>query len=294
MRPRAWRTARAVLAVAATALAGCGPGGEPGTTPSVTAQGFRIDEVQTGPLGHFRPTKLRVEAPAGIDELRVEERSYEVDLAKSPEPSHFPLFGLPRRVYGRRDVTLDFAPYIDAKIDREGEYAFRVLVRDRADRTAEATLRVAVTAAPTPPEPEASPAPPGASPAPDARTGSFRLERIGRGPVTGGDAFGLTWRTVEPVSVVIRVTAAQGGASKLARLRPEDFADVGSGAALGRALEDARAVESVEIATANDAAAGAVLGVRHHGRSYVLRADHSETSLSEVGTTVTLVGRYRY
>ena len=42
---------------------------------------------------------------------------------------------------------------------------------------------------------------------------------------------------------------------------------------------------------AKDAAAGAEIAVVQLQDRYLLRADHSETHLSEVGTTVTLTGR---
>ena len=252
--------------------------------PVITAQGFRISEPQAGAVGGFGDVKLRIEAPSGIEELRVVERSYEVDLARSPEPEHFPLFGLSSRVWSRGDVTLNFRPYVNQKLGAEGSYTFEITVTDRHAKTAAATLLVQLEAleeVPDKDEPE---------PAADAaRTGGFELQREGGGPVRGGDAFGITWTTVESVSVVIRITGSHGGARAVARLDGADYEGLRT-----RAIEASDLRSSVELATANDAAAGAIIAVAHADGDYLLRTDHSETSLSALGTTVTLVGRYKH
>jgi hypothetical protein len=50
----------------------------------------------------------------------------------------------------------------------------------------------------------------------------------------------------------------------------------------------------MELAMANDAASGAEIAIVRAKDRYLLRADRSETSLSEIGTTVTLTGRYKH
>ena len=87
---------------------------------------------------------MRVEAPGGIERLQVSERSYEVDLARSPELQHLPLFSLERRVWSLRDVTLDFAPYINAKLGNAGEYAFEIAVRDRGRESQKSDRKTAL------------------------------------------------------------------------------------------------------------------------------------------------------
>lgn len=292
------RSTRWPAACLLTGLLACGPGGGDEPPPSITAQGFPIDEVQTNTLGEVGDLKLRIEAPAGIETLRVVERSYDVDLAASPEAAHFPLFGLERRVWSRQDVTLNFRRYIDQKLSEAGEYAFEIRVTDRRGRKASAELRVALQ----PAEPEAGQAEtpavetgpgPGRPAEAAARTGSFRLQRVGAGPVRGGDAFGLTWKTIEAHSVVIRVTGREGGARGLARVRASDYEVVGTGAELERFIRTTPLQASVELATANDAAAGTVLAVADGDGGYLLRTDASETSLSELGTTVTLRGQFK-
>lgn len=301
----------ASLALLAAGLGGvgvaCGSGGEQ-PSPSITAQGFAIDDVQTAIVGSFAPVKVRIEAPAGIEALRVRERSYEVDLAKSPETAHLPLFGLERRVWSRPDVTLDFAPYANAKLVRAGRYEFDVLVRDRRDATATATLVMVVEtpatvdeAEPSPPGPaESTPgvdvsAPPAAASRGDAlRLAPFRLERVGASAVRGGEEIGIDWKTLEPIDVTIRVTGA-GPRTRLARLPAGEFAAIETRGELMRALREGESVEHLDLATANDAAAGAVFAMLTPDaeRPALLRADESRTSLSVRGTTVTLVGQIK-
>lgn len=284
----------------AAGLLACTPGGDE-AAPTLTAQGFAIAEAQSGLLGDFGDLKLRVEAPAGIETLRVVERSYEVDLATSPEPAHFPLFGLAGRVWSHDDVTLNFRGYIEQKLSEPGDYAFDVSVTDRGEREATATLRVAVQPAPEP-ESDEAPAPAAEAelePGPEAaagdtpQTGSFRFQRVGAGPVRGAGAFGLTWKTIDSVSVVIRLMGSEGGARGLARLRADDYEAIRTRDQIERAIRASRRQTSLELATANDAAAGAVLAVSHGDGGTLLRTDRSETSLSELGTTVTLTGQFK-
>ena len=301
-----------VLALAVVALVtGC-DGRAQRPPPSIVAQGFDLTNAQESTLGAFSTVRLRFEAPAGIEHLVVRERSFEVDLAKSPEASHFALFGLERRVWSKRDVTLDFSGYLNSKLDRPGDYALAVELVDREARSVGATLRIVVAAEPNeapPDEPTAREAPdeepgtasetPGAPPAPpsdSARLGDerpFRLQRVGAGSVAGGEPFGITWKTVEAVEVVIRVTPRADEPARLARLDSADYDTLETRVDLGRALERVELAETLEIPTANGAASGAVLAVVRPDEQLVLRTDHSTTSLSELGTTVTLSGRYR-
>jgi len=285
----------AVICTGAIAVTLTSCGSEAPPAPSLTAQGFRISESQGGRMGAFGALKVRVEAPAGIEQLQVIERSYEVDLARSPERQHLPLFALERRVWSLRDVTLDFAPYINAKLESAGDYTFGIDVRDREGRTATEVLRVEVLA-------EESAAADAPGPAPTAHlapaaSGDFRMQRVGAGPVSGAETFGLTWTTVESVAVTIRLRAAEDGAARLARLAPGAFGAIATHDDVARAVRGDGGAASVELATANDAAAGqviAVLSAKPGADSYVLRADHSETRLSEAGTTVVLAGRYKH
>jgi hypothetical protein len=121
----------------------------------------------------------------------------------------------------------------------------------------------------------------------------FRLQRVGAGPVEGGDAFGITWKTVDAIAVVIRIEPRAGRPARLARLDPVVYQKLATRDDLGRVLDRVEWVDAVDIPTANDAASGAVFAVVRPDERYILRTDHSATSLSDLGTTVTLSGSYR-
>ena len=306
--PRSCTSRFAVLALGAigfVALA-CGWQEAP-DAPTITAQGFDLAETREVSLQQAASWRLRIEAPAGLESLRVRERSYEVDLARSPEPSHFPLFGLPRRVWSKTDVTLDFGPYVAEKITSAGDYAFDILVTDRTQQTAIATLRIHVRSAvgtePADAGGESSTPvtnrqgatslehkPAGSTP---LRSGSFRLERVGRGPVLPGKDFGISWKTVESNRVIVRVVGTEDVASQFVHLEPGAFAGIDTRQQLTEAIESAEVRASIQIAAANNAAAGTEVAVVQPTATFLLRTDQSETGLSELGTTVTLVGRYK-
>ena len=291
---------------------------EPPAPPTITAQGFDLAQTRECTVGQAVSLRLRVEAPAGLEAFRVRERSYEADLARSPEPSHLPLFGLPRRVWSKTDVTLDFGPYVFQKLTAPGDYAFEMEVTDRKERSTTATLRVRVLAAQTEaevdPDTEPTQREPGAEPSPTSppdgstsagrvspsalrgeslRSGDFRLERVGPGSVASGEEFGITWKTIESNRVVIRIVGIDESGSRFARLEPGAFGEIETRGDLADALEGLGLEETVELAAANDAAAGTEIAIVRARQPTLLRTERSETSLSELGTTVTLTGRYK-
>jgi hypothetical protein len=256
------------LAITAPALllavVGCDSPDSP--PPSVTAQGFDLGEARESVFGE-------------------------------------PVVGLSRRVWSKTDVTLDFGPYVGQKMSAAGDYAFELEVTDREAQTTGATLRIRLL------EPEleevteddaaASEAPseaggdtPSASLDP-LRSGDFRLERVGPGPVVSGDGFGITWKTIESNQVVIRVVGTEETASRFARLEPGAFAQIETRTQLAGALDRVGLEPSMELAMANNAASGTEIAIVQAKDRYLLRADRSETRLSELGTTVTLTGRYK-
>jgi hypothetical protein len=176
-------------------------------------------------------------------------------------------------------------------------------VTDRKEQTTAATLRVRLI------EPEAEETTDGAASPPEAqgdagrdspssavdplRSGDFRLERVGPGPVTSGDDFGVTWKTIESNRVVIHMVGTDESVTRFARLEPGAFAQIETRGQLARALDGVGLQPSMELAMANDAASGAEIAIVRAKDRYLLRADRSETSLSELGTTVTLTGRYK-
>jgi hypothetical protein len=280
----------------------CESGGSK-ASPTITAQGFDMLRTREVLLGETSQLRLRIEAPSGIEQLLVRERSYEVDLAQSPETTHFPLFGLPRRVWSKTDVTLDFGPYVAEKIKAPGEYAFSIVVSDRSQQTTEETLRILVrpkmldtdsNLEPSPPQTQpAIPGEPGAATETSMRTAPFRLERVGPGRVLGGEEFGVTWKTIDSGLVVIRLRGNEMEESRFARLEPGAFASIDTHEKFVQILNSAETRMSLDLTTAVDRAAGAVFAIVHSDESYLLRTDHSATTLSDLGTTVTLTGRYK-
>jgi hypothetical protein len=272
-------------------------------SPTITAQGFDMLRAPEVLLGETSQLRLRIEAPSGIEQLLVRERSYEVDLAQSTEARHFPLFALPRRVWSKTDVTLDFGPYVAEKIKAPGEYTFSIVVSDRNQQTTKETLRILVR--PKMPETDSNlepsplqtqpaiPIEPGAAAETSMRTAPFRLERVGPGRVLGGEEFGVTWKTIDSGLVVIRLRGNEIEESRFARLEPGAFTSIDTHEKFAQILNSAETLMSLDLTTAVDRAAGAVFAIVQSDESYLLRTDHSATTLSDLGTTVTLTGRYK-
>jgi hypothetical protein len=273
--------------------------GQTPSPPTITAQGFYIDSIQEGTVGQFGSLRLRVECPAGIQKLQITERSYDVDLASTPDRSHFQFFDLDRRVLLNRDVTLDFQNYINQKLQQDGEYTISIVVTDKEEQSTQAKVLIRLQAPAVESEavpsdgapPETSPAQPGSAP---LKTGQFEIKRIGPREIEGGKTFGLAWKTIDEIQVTIRVRKQDVGASKLARLSLSDYDNAITQDHLEELLTYADDQEHIDFDTANNAAAGKVLGVVNLGKSYLLKSHHSTTVLSEVGTTVTLSGEFKY
>ena len=291
-----------LLLALACLSAACDFGG-PKASPTITAQGFDLQHTPDVQVGEASQLRLRIEAPSGIEKLLIRERSYEVDLAQSRETTHFPLFGLPRRVWSKTDVTLNFGPYVAEKLQKPGEYAFSIVVSDRNQQTLEETLRVLVLPETTETDSNSEPSPPQTQPLEPVESGAatetllrttpFQLERVGPGPVLDGEEFGITWKTIDSVLVVIRLSGSEGEESRFTRLEPDAFTSIDTHEKLDQILGSAESRPSLDLTTAVDAAAGSVFAIVRPDQSYLLRADHSATTLSDVGTTVTLTGRYK-
>ncbi|WP_405223375.1 hypothetical protein [Lentisalinibacter sediminis] len=255
--------------------------------PRLTAQGFAITSTQRGEPGEFPPVRLRAEAPARIASLVIRQGEFEADLATTPDRSLFPLFGLESRPLQAYDVTLDFSPYINERLAADGEYLFLVTLTDREDRRSTATLEIAVGEPELPPEPAAGEAFGRALEASDAV-----LRRLGAGPVQAAGISGLTWVTVEPIDVTIRVRPAQAGLS-LRELPAGIWPELTDTLALAGAVAATDPVEFVDLPAANRTAAGRVLVLSDAAGHTAFRITGSATAVSEKGTTVELVGRVR-
>jgi len=251
--------------------------------PVITAQGFNIGEMQRGVVGKFGDIKLRIEAAGRIERLYIKERSYEVDLAKSPERAHFPLFGLPHRTETQTDITLNFKNYINEKLKTAGQYAFLIEVADKKGGTAAAELKIEILPASKDAASLLSP----------VKTARFQLERIGAGRVARSEPFGIEWITTDAIHVTIAIRKAANRAGTLHQLSREDYTALKTKGDLSKLVASRQQLEVVRIETANDAATSFSFAVSDADRQYALLITSSATSLSGAGTTVTLTGEYK-
>jgi hypothetical protein len=244
-----------------------------------------MTETQVGLLGDFGRLRVRFEAPHRIEQLTVKERSYEVDLARTPETGHLPLFGLKAQVRQVTDVTLNLEKYINKKTDSEGLYTFEFRVTDRKGKTASARLRIKVVSPPSDQKERTEEV---------VETSAFEITRIATHHVTGAEAFGITWTTVESEGVVIKLTKSGDGAGKLVTIAPAAYAAVTTREELSKAIENGTEMPALRLETANNTAAGAVFGVINEGAPYLLSVTESDASSSPQGTTVRLLGEYKH
>ena len=274
----------AFITVCSVLLLACSDKAAPPKAPLITAQGFDINEIQSGKVNHFDDIKLRIEAAGRIEHLYIKERSYSVDLAKSPEPAHFPLFGLPHRTEAQTDITLNFKNYLNEKLTTEGSYEFLIEVSDKKGRAVTATLKVEVYPASKEAAIQLSP----------IETAGFQLQRIGRGVVTGYEGFGIDWITTDEIQVGIEIKKAASRTGQLHQLSREDYTAIKTRADLSRLVKPLQPRDVIYIDTANNAATGHSFAVSDGDQQYALLISSSATSLSEAGTTVTLKGEYKF
>lgn len=253
--------------------------------PEITSQGFVISEVQAGSLASFQRLRVRFEVPGRIERLEIRERSYYVDLATTPEADHLPLFGLKRQVRQLADVTLDFQTYINQKLDTAGDYKFDITVADRTGQQVSSELLVRVTA---PPE--------AALGMEDNKLASsaFRLIRVGKAEVSGGGDLGFGWKTIESNRVVIRLTPANPATGHIFELPADEYEALETREQLLRVSQRRGVMRPLDLVAAGNRAAGSVFGVVNDNVPLVLKVSESRTTLSDLGTTVTLLGDYKF
>jgi len=256
--------------------------------PRLTAQGFVVTSVQRGDAGEFRSLRLRAEAPARIASLVVRQGDFEADLATTPDRSLFALFGLESRPLQAYDVTLDFGPYINRRLTADGEYLFLVTLTDRQERRTTATLKVVVGE----PAEDLPAAAAGEGFGRELESSDAVLRRVGAGPVQAAGISGLTWITVEPVDVTIRLRPSREGLA-LRALPAGIWPELTDTIALAGAVAATEPVDSVDLPAANRGAAGAVLVLSDAAGHVAFRITGSATAVSASGTTVELAGRVR-
>jgi hypothetical protein len=259
-------------------------GAEP-VAPNIVAQGFDISVTQEGPLGDFGQIRVRFEVPDRIAELYVRERSYEVDLATTPDTSHFSLFGINTQVRQLTDVTLDFQDYINRKVEAEGAYTFILRVTDRKGRSVTENLTIRALRHPLAEEQSSFDA---------VQVGSFRFERIGSSLVSGAERFGISWRTIDVEDVLIELHAGDERSSSFIEIMPSEYDEVSTKIQLEQKTRGVETTGNLLLPTVDGKAAGSVFGIISRGEPYLLRVTGSETSLSPLGTSVILIGEYKH
>lgn len=270
-------------------MAACVQGGPGPIPPIITAQGFDITEPREALPGDMDSIRLRLEVPDKIDAIWITEGTFRADLAKTLDKDLFRQFGLEQRPYSRSDVTVNLKNYVNENFIDAGAYQIDIEVTDHQGQSVSGRVLIDIRAAS---EPAAASAAEVVEPV--AATGDFVLQRIGPGHVSGADPFGITWRTIDPIQVTIRVEASADGATKIARLDPVDFRRVQTRAELVEIVDQCTSADAIDFDTANAAATGQVLAVRNEDQRFILQASASKTFLTDAGTTVIVTGHYKY
>lgn len=268
--------------------------------PAIIAQGFDIDEPQTGPSSNFPHIRLRVETQNGIRSLIIHERSFEIDLAKSADASQVALFGISRRVLNKREVTLNFEGFINERLSSPGVYTFDLSVTDVDGANATSHLNIEVLSVDPAPALEEPGTEPPTEQTPDPMTGvvnetllqsqPLTLRRVGAGDAVNGGMIGITWLTVKVEGVVISLTPQHPDNSKLVSITVADYQRLRTSSELKALIDSESAQQHVRVATAHNGAANSAFGLRKVNQYTAFNILASDTQLSHAGTTVTLRG----
>lgn len=270
-------------------LAACVERGPGPSAPVITAQGFDIAEPRDALPSGLGDVRIRFEVPGKIESIGITQGTFHTDLATTLDKDEFRLFGLEQRPYSMSDVTVNLRNYVNERLTVEGLYPFDISVTDRRGQTTRARVLIDIRTV----------AISMASPLTDimdepVRTGVFVLQRVGTGTVSGAAPFGFTWKTVDPVYVTIRLEVQPGSETRIARLDDVDFDGILNVAELADIVDHCDADDTIELDTANAAAAGQVIAVRNEDERFLLQASASQTYLTDAGTTVVVTGRYKH
>lgn len=118
------------------------------------------------------------------------------------------------------------------------------------------------------------------------------LRRVGNGPVEAVGISGITWITVDPIDVTIRIRPSRDGLS-LRRLPANLWPEMTETLALAGAVAGITPVPWLDVRTAGGAAAGTVLVLSDAAGHTAFRITGSATTVTKRGTKVELVGRVR-
>jgi hypothetical protein len=246
-------------------------------------QGFAVDSTLVGETRSFDSVRVRVEARSRIAQLIISTGDYEIDLASTQDRSMFARFGLDHRPLHAYDVTLDVAQFMNDQFTTPATYPLSVSVTDRAGVTATATLSVTIVAD----EPSDFAAADSLTAPQQLRESAITLTRQAAAMVTPVDGSPLTWTTREPVDVTIRLRPADPG-SEIRQLDPESWDWILTRDGLERKVSALPPIPYVDVPAARNGAAGTVLAISGDDGDAMIRITTSSTSLSELGTTVTL------
>lgn len=277
-----------LLAVIAVATGGGALADFFSDSPQITAQGFSSDTALRGEAGRFSSARMRVEAPSRIAKLLITRDGEEIDLANTADRSQFALFGLDQRPMNAFDVTLEFAAYINKHLTKPATYRIGMTVVDRRGGVAHTTLTVTVVG-----EDEAT-----SDSKMDARASqrlqesALTLRRQGSGPVEPVAATPLTWVTRDAVHVTIRLRPAKPR-SELRQIRPSSWDNIVTREGLEQRLAETPSLPYIDVPTARNGGAGTVVAISGGDGDALIRLTSSSTSVSPLGTTVTLTASVR-
>ncbi|MGB5492637.1 MAG: hypothetical protein WBM76_17555 [Woeseiaceae bacterium] len=262
-------------------------GSSPG--PRITAQGFSIDAALRAEAGQFSSVRVRIEAPSRIAKLLITDGDVETDLASTTDRTLFAMYGLERRPMNAFDVTLDLAPYINSQLTAAATYRIAITVIDRSGGVAQSALTITIidtdnAAVETTVENAVSQR---------LEESTMVLRREGLGRVEPAPGSLITWLTHESVNVTLRLRAAETG-SELRRADASVWGNTFTRDALARHLKDTPAAPYIDVAAARNGAAGTVVAVSGNDGGALIRFTASSTSVSALGTAVTLVAEVRY
>ena len=282
------RSGRRLLILLAVTVGSVVIAAAPSDGPTITAQGFAMSTTLQAEAGQFEAVRIRIEAPARIAKLLVDQGDLVTDLSTTTDRSLFAVFGLEKRPMNAYDVTLNFAPYINSRLTAAATYKIGITVVDREGMTSQAALTVTVIAEEMPSIDSAAPL---AIPRRlEQSEDTFR--RQGSGAVESVGTAGLTWVTVEPINVTVRLRAASPDASlrPLARSSWNDIMTVEDLHAMQKLVSP---VPYVDVPAARGSAAGTVIALSDSDGDVLIHLIGSDTAVSRMGTTVTLIANVR-
>ena len=285
-----WRSVLPVLitaVVGVSVLANDRPG-KASREPRITTQGFSIDTTLISEARSFGSVRVRVEAPSRIETLQISTDSHEIDLARTQDRSLFAIFGLNQRPLNAYDVTLDLAPFMNDRFTAPATYKIEITVTDRDGGVATAALTATVV---SDKHTLVDATDPGKTPRQLQET-AITLTRWGSANVEPAAESPLTWITREAINVTIRLRPASPD-SEIRELSAESWDEILTPLDLGQRISSLPAVPYIDVPTARNGAADTVLAVSGDSGDALIRVMGSATTLSKLGTTVTLTARIR-